>query len=74
MTGPKENKDTRSYCTHPRYKYGNQVTCNYVEAMELDNNHVIAQWSGATETEMGQLDEYDTFIEIYKDPGTRGAQ
>jgi hypothetical protein len=48
----------------PRYKFGYHIPCNYDEAMQFDlkNGHTL--WREATNLEMSQLAEYDTFRDL----------
>ena len=51
----------RSYRTAPRYKYGFEVPRDHDHAMELDKTNRNTKWKDATDLEMSQLDEYETF-------------
>ena len=53
----------RSFRTAPRYKYGFRVPRDWKEAMALDKENGSNKWKIARDTEMNQLDEYDTFID-----------
>lgn len=56
----------RSFRTSPKYMYGYQIPSTYEEAIELDKKNGNNKWKEATELEMTQLEEYNTF----KDLGT----
>ena len=58
----------RSFRTAPKYKYGYQVPKDYEDAIRLDQRNGNNKWMAATELEMTQLDEYNTFIDKAK-PG-----
>ena len=51
----------RSYNTAPRYKYGFEVARDYNHAMRLDERNGNKRWKEAIDTEMKQIDEYETF-------------
>jgi hypothetical protein len=52
----------------PRYKFGYHIPCNYSEAMQFDLKNGNTLWQEATDLEMSQLAEYDTFRDLgYKD-------
>ncbi len=51
----------RSYNNAPRYKYGFEVPRDYAHAMRIDQRNGNNAWQMAVDTEMRQLDEYDTF-------------
>ena len=53
----------RSFRTAPRYQYGFQVPKNYEEACQFDERNGNNKWKEATELEMGQMKEYDVFID-----------
>ena len=43
------------------YKYGFEVPYNHADAMHLDEKNQNTRWQDTETTELGQLDEYDTF-------------
>jgi hypothetical protein len=47
----------------PRYKFGYRIPRNYNEAMKFDLKNGNTLWQEATDLEMSQLAEYDTFRE-----------
>ena len=52
----------------PRYKFGYRIPRNYSEAMQFDLKNGNTLWQEATNLEMSQLVEYDTFKDLgYKD-------
>jgi hypothetical protein len=48
----------------PRYKFGYLIPCNYDEAMQFDLKNGNTLWREATNLEMSQLAEYDTFRDL----------
>jgi hypothetical protein len=48
----------------PRYKFGYRIPCNYDEAMQFDLKNGNMLWREATNLEMPQLVEYDTFRDL----------
>jgi hypothetical protein len=48
----------------PRYKFGYRIPCNYSEAMQFDLRNGNTIWREATNLEMSQLAEYDTFRDL----------
>jgi hypothetical protein len=48
----------------PRYKFGYRIPCNYDEAMQFDLKNGNTLWREATDLEMSQLLEYDTFRDL----------
>jgi hypothetical protein len=48
----------------PRYKFGYHIPCNYDEAMQFDLKNGNTLWREATNLEMSQLAEYDTFRDL----------
>jgi hypothetical protein len=48
----------------PRYKFGYRIPCNYSEAMQFDLRNGNTLWWEATDLEMLQLAEYDTFRDL----------
>jgi hypothetical protein len=50
-----------SFRTKPVYMFGYQVPRNYEQAMELDARNGNNKWQTATDIELGQIDEYETF-------------
>jgi hypothetical protein len=51
-------------CNAPRYKFGYRIPCNDDEAMQLDLKNGNTLWREATDLEMSQLAEYDTFRDL----------
>jgi hypothetical protein len=51
----------KATCNAPRYKFGYCIPPNYDEAMQLDLKNGNTLWQEATDLEMSQLAEYDTF-------------
>ena len=54
----------RSYRLAPRYKYGYEVPRDYKHAMELDIRNGNKLWREATDLELSQLNEYNTFKDL----------
>jgi hypothetical protein len=48
----------------PRYKFGYRIPRNYNEAMQFDLKNGNMLWREATDLEMSQLVEYDTFRDL----------
>jgi hypothetical protein len=48
----------------PRYKFGYRIPRNYNEAMQFDLKNGNTLWREATNLEMSQLAEYDTFRDL----------
>jgi hypothetical protein len=48
----------------PRYKFGYPIPHNYNEAMQFDLKNGNTLWQEATDLEMSQLAEYDTFRDL----------
>jgi hypothetical protein len=48
----------------PRYKFGYCIPSNYDEAMQFDLKNGNTLWREATDLEMSQLTEYDTFRDL----------
>mgnify|MGYP003445654997 CR=1 FL=1 len=48
----------------PRYKFGYRIPRNYSEAMQFDLKNGNTLWREATDLEMSQLAEYDTFRDL----------
>jgi hypothetical protein len=48
----------------PTYKFGYRIPCNYNEAMQFDLKNGNTLWQEATNLEMLQLAEYDTFRDL----------
>ena len=59
----------RSFRESPRYKYGFEVPKNYQDAIRLDERHGNTKWQDATDLEMTQLHEYNTFKDLGKGAG-----
>ena len=53
----------RSYRTKPIYMFGVQVPRNYAQALELDEANGNTLWQESVDKELGQIDEYDTFLD-----------
>jgi hypothetical protein len=51
----------RSFRSAPKYKYGFEVPKNYEDAIRLDKINGNNKWMDAIKTELGQIDEYNTF-------------
>jgi hypothetical protein len=51
-------------CNAPRYKFGYRIPHNYNEAMQFDLRNRNTLWREATDLEMSQLAEYDTFRDL----------
>jgi hypothetical protein len=54
----------KATCNAPRYKFGYRIPCNYNEAMQFDLKNGNTLWREATNLEMMQLNEYDTFRDL----------
>jgi Reverse transcriptase (RNA-dependent DNA polymerase) len=54
----------RSYRLAPRYKYGYEVRRDYKYAMELNIRNGNKLWREATDLELTQLNEYNTFKDL----------
>jgi hypothetical protein len=48
----------------PRYKFGYRIPRNYSEALQFDLKNGNTLWREATDLEMSQLAEYDTFRDL----------
>jgi hypothetical protein len=48
----------------PRYKFGYHIPCNYDDAMQFDLKNGNTLWREATDLEILQLAEYDTFRDL----------
>jgi hypothetical protein len=48
----------------PRYKFGYRIPRNYNEVMQFDLKNGNTLWREATNLEMSQLAEYDTFRDL----------
>jgi hypothetical protein len=53
----------KSFNTAPRYKYGYEIPRTYEQAKRLDQKNGNTLWGDATALELGQIDEYATFID-----------
>ena len=51
----------QSFRLRPVYQYGVQVPRNYDQAMEFDERNGNTRWKDATDIELNQIDEYETF-------------
>jgi len=54
----------QSFRTRPVYKFGVQVPRNHQHAMELDEENGNTLWKEAEDREIGQIDEYEAFVDI----------
>jgi hypothetical protein len=54
----------RSYRTAPKYMFGYRIPRDYDEAIALDKENGNTKWKDATELEMKQLADYDTFHDL----------
>jgi hypothetical protein len=54
----------KATCNAPRYKFGYRIPRNYSEAMQFDLKNGNTLWQEATNLEMSQLAEYDTFRDL----------
>ena len=54
----------RSFRTAPKYKYGYEVPRDYPHALKLDELNKNTKWYDSIGTELGQIDDYDTFQDI----------
>ena len=54
----------RSFNTAPKYKYGFEVPRNYQHALRLDELNKNSKWHDSVDTELDQIDEYDTFKDL----------
>jgi hypothetical protein len=54
----------KATCNTPRYKFGYHIPHNYDEAMQFDLKNGSTLWREATNLEMSQLTEYDTFRDL----------
>jgi hypothetical protein len=54
----------KATCNAPRYKFGYCIPRNYDEAMQFDLKNGNTLWREATDLEMSQLAEYDTFRDL----------
>ena len=53
----------KSYRQSPKYKFGYRIPRDYEEALKFDEINQNAKWQDATDIEMGQLSEYEAFID-----------
>ena len=56
----------RSYRLTPKYKFGYIVPRDYNHARKLDSSNDNEEWGKATQLELTQIDEYETFIDLGK--------
>ena len=56
----------RSYRLTPKYKFGYIVPRDYNHAKKLDASNENKEWGDATQLELKQIDEYETFIDLGK--------
>jgi hypothetical protein len=54
----------KASCNAPRYKFGYPIPHNYNEAMQFDLKNGNKLWREATNLEMSQLAEYNTFRDL----------
>jgi hypothetical protein len=54
----------KATCNAPRYKFGYHIPHNYNQAMQFDLKNGNTLWQEATDLEMSQLAEYDTFRDL----------
>jgi len=54
----------QSFRHKPVYMYGYKVPRNYRQALEFDDENGNNKWRIATEVELAQIDEYDTFKDM----------
>jgi hypothetical protein len=54
----------KATCNAPRYKFGYCIPRNYDEAMQFDLKNGKTLWREATDLEMSQLAEYNTFRDL----------
>jgi hypothetical protein len=54
----------KATCNAPRYKFGYCIPRNYDEAMQFDLKNGKMLWREATDLEMLQLAEYNTFRDL----------
>jgi hypothetical protein len=54
----------RSFRSSPKYKYGHEVPKDYHDALRLDKVHGSTKWLDATNLELAQIDEYETFKDV----------
>jgi hypothetical protein len=53
----------KSFNTASKYKYGYEIPRTYEQAKRLDQKNGNTKWGDATVLELGQIDEYTTFID-----------
>ena len=53
----------KSYRQAPKYKFGYRIPRDYEEALKFDEINQNTKWQDATDIEMGQLNEYEAFID-----------
>jgi hypothetical protein len=53
----------KSFNSAPKYKYGYEIPRTYEQANHLDQKNGNTKWGDATVLELGQIDEYITFID-----------
>jgi hypothetical protein len=53
----------KSFNTAPQYKYSYEIPRTYEQAKRLDLKNGNSLWGEATALELGQIDEYATFID-----------
>jgi hypothetical protein len=63
----------QSFWMAPRYKYGYQVLRDYQHAKDFDLQNDNTMWQDATDLEMSQLEEYDTFKDLGYKASTTSA-
>jgi Reverse transcriptase (RNA-dependent DNA polymerase) len=53
----------KSFNTAPKYKYGYEIPRTYEQAKWFDQRNGNTKWGDATALELGQIDEYTTFMD-----------
>jgi hypothetical protein len=53
----------KSFNTAPKYKYGYEIPRTYEQAKQLDQKNGNTKWGDTTALELGQIEEYITFID-----------
>ena len=56
----------RSVAYKPKYKYGVEIPCSYLEAIKFDKENGNIRWQDATELEMEHMRGYKVFKDIGK--------
>jgi hypothetical protein len=55
----------KPFNTTPKYKYGYEIPKTYEQAKQLDQRNGNTKWGDATALELGEIDEYTTFIDKF---------